>query len=143
MSSLVVAAAIVSGAPARVLAARRAAPRAHAGRWELPGGKVEPGETAEEALVRELAEELAVGVRIGPRLGPDLRIPAGTLRVWTAVIAAGEPQALDHDLLRWLSADELGSVPWLESDRPLLPFLRELLGRPAGAPRLGCPGDPG
>ena len=117
-----VGAAIVRGG--RVLAARRTSPPELAGRWELPGGKVEPGETPEEALERELAEELGVEVRVGDWLTP--RVPVGEtleLRVAFARLVDGEaePAAREHDQVRWLRADELAEVPWAQADRPFLP----------------------
>jgi mutator protein MutT len=145
-SRLVVGAAIVWHG--QVLAARRTAPAALAGRWELPGGKVEPGERPEEALVRECREELGVSVEVGEPLGADVpAAPFGTLRVFTAALLAGEPRPLeDHDALRWLAYDELDTVAWLPNDRPLLPALRDLLvggeplpgGRVGGAVRIGA-----
>lgn len=133
--SVVVGAAIVRDG--QVLAARRCAPPAMAGGWEFAGGKVEPGESEAQALVRECIEELGVRVRLGERIGPDASLPGGrTLKVWLAAIEAvaghdGEPRALqDHDDLRWLAADELSSVAWLPADWPIVHALAEHLAEP-------------
>jgi 8-oxo-dGTP diphosphatase len=118
----VVGAALVRDA--RVLAARRISPERLAGLWEFPGGKVEPGETDEEALLRELEEELGVTVVVGERIGPELQL-GGTavMRVYLATLTAGEPVGHEHDALRWLAADELDDVPWIPADAPVLPVL--------------------
>jgi 8-oxo-dGTP diphosphatase len=131
---IVVAAAIVDDLrrPRRLLAARRSAPKSLAGRWEFPGGKVEPGETHHEALQRELAEELGVVISIGREVpGPaDGAWPVTTghlMRVWLVTIAAGEPAPLlDHDEVRWLEHDGWHAVPWLDADLPILQALRRL-----------------
>lgn len=149
MSLLVVAAALRDRS-GRVLVARRDAPEALAGLWEFPGGKVEPGEAPEKALVRELAEELGVGVRlIAPVPGPlaDGRtpagawpLPAGVMAVWLGDVTGGVPLPLqDHDLLAWVEPDALARVAWVPADRPVADAVAALLhpwdpageGRPA------------
>ncbi|WP_282948312.1 (deoxy)nucleoside triphosphate pyrophosphohydrolase [Cellulomonas endometrii] len=121
---LVVAAAIVDDldAPAELLAARRRSPASLAGRWEFPGGKVEPGEAPEDALHRELREELGVRVGLGDELpGPDdgcWRLSERyTMRLWLAEVVAGTPEPLvEHDALRWLPRGQWLTVPWLDAD---------------------------
>jgi 8-oxo-dGTP diphosphatase len=115
---IVVGAAIIRHG--RVLAAQRATPPAAAGRREFPGGKVDPGETEPDALVRECVEELGVRIGVGDRLGADVPMVNGAvLRLYLAELLAGEPRALEHLEIRWLAADELDSVPWLPADAPL------------------------
>jgi 8-oxo-dGTP diphosphatase len=110
----------------RVLACERADPPETAGRWEFPGGKVEPGETEAEALARECVEELGVRVRVGE----DVPMADGrfVLRVYAATLVDGdEPQVLEHSAMRWLGAKELLDVPWLPADAPIVAVLPELL----------------
>ncbi|PUB28859.1 8-oxo-dGTP diphosphatase [Promicromonospora sp. AC04] len=137
----VVAAAIVDDLdhPTRLLAARRSAPEALAGRWEFPGGKVEPGEEQLDALHRELGEELGVRIAVGAELpGPDGGAwPITTkhrMRVWFARLQYGTPEPLeDHDELRWLTAAELDDVQWLEGDVQIVAALaRHLVGSADG-----------
>ncbi|MFD0382653.1 (deoxy)nucleoside triphosphate pyrophosphohydrolase [Streptomyces stramineus] len=125
----------------RLLAARRSAPPELAGRWELPGGKVEPGESAEQALVRELREELGVEVRPLERIGGEWPLrPPYVLQVWTARLLSGEARPLqDHDELRWLTPERVDEVDWLDQDRPAVAAAARLL---AGAPGPGRPGLP-
>jgi 8-oxo-dGTP diphosphatase len=123
---IVGAAIVVDG---KVLGCERADPPETAGRWEFPGGKVEPGEEDIEALVRECEEELGVIVAVGERVGTDVPLAHGwaVLRVWLATLVSGEPQALEHRSLRWLAADELDSVPWLPADAPIVAQLAKIL----------------
>jgi 8-oxo-dGTP diphosphatase len=128
----VVGAALLRDDPPRVLASRRREPPRLAGLWEFPGGKVEPGESDEAALVRELHEELRVEVSVGERLGGDILIgETAVLRVYLARIVSGEPALVDHDEHRWLTVDQLDDVPWIPVDFPLLADLRRLLASPA------------
>lgn len=121
---VIVGAAIVSSG--RVLACERALPAALAGRWEFPGGKVEPGETEAGALVRECEEELGVQITVGPRIGDDIVLGHGRalLRVYLAALVRGEPQALEHSALKWLAPDELDTVDWLPADKPIVEALK-------------------
>ncbi len=105
----------------KVLACRRTSPAHLAGLWEFPGGKVEPGESDVEALVRELREELTVEAAVGERLGPELDLGGrAVLRVYWASLVSGEPRLNDHDEHRWLGPDELDAVPWIPADAPVL-----------------------
>lgn len=117
---IVVGAAILDAG--RLLAARRIEPPSLAGGWELPGGKVEPGESDQEALVRECREELGVTIETGRRLGGDFAMTGdAVLRVWTARVVEGEPRALDdHDELRWLDPGHWYDVAWLAADLPVV-----------------------
>lgn len=122
-------------APRRVLAARRREPASLAGGWELPGGKVEPGESWQGAAQREILEELGVRVRLGeflpgPERGGLWRLGRRyVMGVWLAEVAdGGTPRPLlDHDALRWLSAAELADVAWLPGDWPVVRAIRERL----------------
>lgn len=110
----------------RLLAARRGTPPELAGRWELPGGKVEPGEEPTAAAVREIAEELGCSIEVTGWL--DAVVPVSEsheLRAVTAILLAGDPVPVVHEAVRWLRADELGSVSWVEADQPFLEQLRE------------------
>jgi 8-oxo-dGTP diphosphatase len=118
-TQIVVAAAVISGS--RVLVAQRVRPPELAGRWELPGGKVAPGETERDALARELAEELGLGigdVAVGDRLGADIPLnEAMTMRAYRVRLLGGEPHPRDHRALRWVTAAELHDVDWVPADR--------------------------
>jgi 8-oxo-dGTP diphosphatase len=125
---LVVGAGIVDDLdrPTRLLAARRTGPPALAGGWELPGGKVDPGEDSVTALHREVREELGVLVELGKEVpGPvDGAWPLGDrylMRVWLARVTTGRPEPLeDHDELRWLDLADAFAVGWLPADLPIV-----------------------
>jgi 8-oxo-dGTP diphosphatase len=125
---VVAAAAVIRDG--RVLAQQRAFPPETAGRWELPGGRVEPGESVADAVIRECREELAVEVVPGDQLGPDIPLPGGaTLRVHVAHLASpgATPNPVEHAAVRWVSRMELAQLDWLDPDRAVLPHLHALL----------------
>ena len=133
--TLVVAAALIDP-DGRVLIAERPPGKAMAGLWEFPGGKIEPGETPETALIRELHEEL--GITVKPAcLAPftfashgyaqfHLLMPLYLCRRWE-----GTPQPREHSAIKWVRPRELianpDAYPMPAADLPLLPMLRDLL----------------
>ena len=125
---------VVAGAwirDGRVLAAQRGPDRAQAGLWELPGGKVEPTETPQAALVRELSEELSATVQVHEALSEaSHQYPRGPihLALWR-VSCADEPVATEHTALRWLDRTALHSVAWAPADQPLLSAVDAALER--------------
>lgn len=107
----------------RFLICQRPAYKKRGLQWEFAGGKVEPGETKEQALARECMEELAVTVSVGDAFAdvthayPDLSIH---LTLFHAAIAVGEPQQLEHNALRWIRPDEIPQYEFCPADQPLL-----------------------
>jgi 8-oxo-dGTP diphosphatase len=123
---IVVAGALICGHT--LLVAQRAHPPELAGRWELPGGKVGPGETEPAALARELAEELGIDVEVGARLGGDVALAeTTTLRAYLVTQTGGTLHPNDHRALRWVAARDLDSLDWVPADRAWLPDLARAL----------------
>jgi len=128
-SMMEVVCAVVRDANGRVLAAQRPPGKAQAGRWEFPGGKIEPGEAPEAALVREIAEELGCLLVVGGALAPVVHpYPGGQicLRPYEAAIIGGEPTAHEHSALKWVLLEEIDPHEWAPAD---VPILRELQRR--------------
>jgi 8-oxo-dGTP diphosphatase len=129
---VLVAAVVLVDPDGRVLLAQRPAGKAMAGLWEFPGGKLDPGETPEAALIRELAEELGIDVAasclapfaFASHGYPDfhLLMPLYVCRKW-----AGIPVAREGQHLRWVRPARLADYPMPPADKPLLALLRDLL----------------
>ena len=132
MKLLLVAAVALIDVDGRVLLAERPAGKSLAGLWEFPGGKVEPGETPEAALIRELDEELGIGtwasclapLSFTSHTYPDfhLLMPLYACRKWQGV-----PQAREHAALKWVKAPDLAQYPMPPADLPLVAVLRDWL----------------
>jgi len=132
MKTLLVSAVALIDIDGRVLLAQRPAGKSMAGLWEFPGGKVEPGETPEAALIRELEEELGIGTW-DSCLAPltfashsyeefHLLMPLFACRRWE-----GTPTAREGQKLAWVRANALNEYPMPAADVPLVPILRDWL----------------
>ena len=112
----------------RFLACQRPAHKARGLLWEFVGGKVEPGETREQALIRECQEELAVTVAVQDvfmevdHVYPDLTVH---LALFNASIAEGVPQKIEHNDLRWITVEEIDQYEFCPADEEILRRLKE------------------
>ncbi|MCS5495624.1 (deoxy)nucleoside triphosphate pyrophosphohydrolase [Cnuibacter physcomitrellae] len=128
-SVVVVAGVFVAGD--RVLACRRKQGKAAEGKWEFPGGKVEPREDPRAALTRELEEELGANVVVGDLLDRS-STPVGEaiidLSCYEVTLSGAEPTgSTDHDLLQWVSPDQASTLEWAEPDLPMVARLQALI----------------
>ncbi|GBD44060.1 8-oxo-dGTP diphosphatase [bacterium HR40] len=129
---VLVAACALVDTDGRVLVARRPEGRPMAGLWEFPGGKVEPGETPEACLVRELEEELGIRTQescLAPFTFVSWRYPDFHLLMplWVCRVWQGIPEPREGQEIRWVRPDELATLPMPPADRPLVAMLRDLL----------------
>ena len=114
----------------KVFAARRKSGMHLAGYWELPGGKLEEGETPEQCLARELKEELNIIARVGAFVGVsiyDYGTKVVRLMAFQVEHLAGDFVLYDHDEIRWLALDELDSVEWAPADIPLVELYKTIV----------------
>jgi 8-oxo-dGTP diphosphatase len=123
-----VAVGVVSDGAGRVLVARRPDHVHQGGLWEFPGGKVESGETVEQALRRELLEELAIEVRACESLltiQHDYTDKAVCLDVWWVSAFGGEPQGREGQPWRWVAVQELHTLSFPQANRPILAAIEQ------------------
>ncbi len=113
----------------RFMACQRPAHKARGLLWEFVGGKVEPGETKEEALLRECREELGVTIAVGEvfmeveHVYPDLTVH---LTLFHARIVEGMPQKLEHNNIQWITIEEIDRYPFCPADEEILEKLKKL-----------------
>ncbi len=121
----VVAAAIIQGG--RCLVAQRGEGMSLAGKWEFPGGKVEPGESASAALAREILEELGLEVLVGTKLATGTEVTSTrtiVLDVYAATIVGGSLAVREHAQVVWAESEELDSFDWAQADVPCVEPVR-------------------
>lgn len=114
----------------KIMAAQRGPGSALEGFWEFPGGKIEPGETPEETLARELREELLTDAEVGPFVArSEFDYDFGTVRLdaYFCTIVGQEPTLTEHQEIRWLGAEDLFSVEWAPADVPIIEALKDQL----------------
>lgn len=98
--------------------------------WEFPGGKMEPGETGEQALARELREELEIKVEVGKLIDtivheyPKFHL---TMHCYQVKILEGTPNLLEHEAAKWVTKDEIDNVAWLPADLKIIDKVKELM----------------
>lgn len=120
----------------RFLICQRPAHKTRGLLWEFVGGKIEPGETPEAALIRECREELGVPVEVGDLVAdlthryPDMTV---RLRLYRAVIARGIPQLLEHADIRWIRADQIDDFDFCPADVDILAKIRTEWGDRLGS----------
>ena len=128
MKTLQVVAAVIRDGD-RILATQRGYGEQKDG-WEFPGGKIEAGETPQQALVREIREELDTGITVGRLLANiEYDYPAFhlSMRCFWAAIRGGAPVLKEHEAAKWLRAEELDDVAWLPADLTLIPLIKKEL----------------
>jgi len=132
MKTLLVVAAALVDSDGRVLIAQRPEGKQLAGQWEFPGGKVEDGETPEDALIRELREELGIEVKracLAPFVFAShtyetfhLLMPLFLIRRWE-----GEPESLEHKALKWVRPNDMRDYLMPPADLPLVAWLQDFI----------------
>lgn len=129
----VVGAAIVHDG--KCLVAQRGVGMSLAGKWEFPGGKVEPGEAPDVALAREIEEELGLRISVGRLLGSGTSAVGQrviNLDVYAATIVSGDLNLREHAQIVWASGHELADFDWAEADIPCIPYAQGWLQGLAG-----------
>ena len=129
MKTIHVVAAIITDASGRIFATQRGYGE-WKDWWEFPGGKIEPGETPEEALRREIREELDIDITVGRLLATvEYDYPAFhlSMQCFLCTLPTGTPHLPEHEDARWLTREDLHSVRWLPADESIIKQLRDVI----------------
>jgi 8-oxo-dGTP diphosphatase len=131
VETLQVVAGVIRKGGTILIAQRKDDCKREPGKWEFPGGKIEPGETPERALMREIMEELGVGIEVGAELCQTSAESGETrimMRTFLADWRGGKPKALDCKDFRWVGIEDLGGFDWAKADLPVIEKLRGMEG---------------
>ncbi|MCX7571742.1 8-oxo-dGTP diphosphatase MutT [Tumebacillus sp. DT12] len=126
MKKIDVVGAVLRNEKNEVLCALRSQTMSMPGLWEFPGGKIEPGETPQQSLCREIREELGCDIEVGELVADATHeYPAITVRLITyhATVVNGTPQATEHEKLTWLPIQDLPTLDWAPADLPTIEVL--------------------
>lgn len=113
----------------RFLIARRLMSKSNGGMWEFPGGKLEPGESDQEALVREFEEEFSVGIRVNESIGEFPYVSSAlslTLRVYLIDIVSDDFVLVDHSAVEWVELSKLSDYIFSPADIPVVEYLQKM-----------------
>lgn len=133
MNTIKVVGAVITDAENRILAAQRAFSENpyKSFKWEFPGGKIEENESPEDALKREIKEELDCEIKVGEKIGeirheyPDFNVE---LYLYFCKLSGNSlPSPLEHNRIRWVGAEDLESLDWIEADYEILPLIKKRL----------------
>ena len=119
--------AVLEDGNGRFLACQRPFGKHLGGLWEFPGGKIDPGESPQSALIREISEELAIGIEVDRPLKAvvcNYGVKQIRLHPFRCRVVRGEPHPVEHEAIRWCAPDEFDSLEWAEADLPILEEIR-------------------
>jgi len=128
MKIVEVAAGVIYNPEGEILIAKRADNQHQGGLWEFPGGKIEQGESAQQALARELHEELAIEVRASEplvRIAHDYADKSVVLNVWCVTAFSGEARGVEGQPLAWVSVDQLTDYEFPAANEPIIAAVLE------------------
>lgn len=129
MKNIEVVAAVITNKEGLIYCVKRDNRGEAANKWEFPGGKIEPGETREEALIREIKEELSADIKVGTfvtTVNHQYKTFYLTMHVYYAVVVNGELVLSEHTDFKWLKSNELDKLDWADADIPVVEKLVEI-----------------